>query len=331
MLYSLHVKNLALIKEQEIEFSKGLNILTGETGAGKSVVIGSVNLALGGKADAGLIRTGEEYALVELVFGLENDNQRKLLEDMDIPVEEDGTVVIQRKLMQGRSISKVCGESVSARQLKDIANILINIHGQNDNQELLHKNKHLEIIDDYCMDDLGDLPDKLKENLQLMKDISVQLEETDIDENARQREQELLEFEVNEITQAELIPQEDDKLESLYHKMVNSRKISEAAYGVYAMTGSGESEENASDIVGRAVRELSSVVSYDSELEDLLSQISDVENLLTDFNHSLSAYIKDLEFNDEEFRTTEDRLNVINHLKDKYGGSISSSLFSLFL
>ena len=124
MLYSLHVKNLALIKEQEIEFSKGLNILTGETGAGKSVVIGSVNLALGGKADAGLIRTGEEYALVELVFGLENDSQRKLLEAMDIPVEEDGTVVIQRKLMQGRSVSKVCGESVSARQLKDISNIL---------------------------------------------------------------------------------------------------------------------------------------------------------------------------------------------------------------
>ena len=329
MLYSLHVKNLALIKEQEIEFSKGLNILTGETGAGKSVVIGSVNLALGGKADAGLIRTGEEYALVELTFGLENDTQRRLLEEMDIPVEEDGTVVIQRKLMQGRSISKVCGESVSSRQLKDISGILINIHGQNDNQELLHKNKHLEILDDYCVDALLDLPDKLKDNLQKMKELETQLEETDIDENSRLREQELLEFEVNEISEAQLFAGEDEKLETLYRKMVNSRKISEAAFGVYSMTGSGESEESASDIVGRAVRELSSVVSYDSELEDLLSQISDVENLLTDFNHSLSAYIKDLEFDDEEFRTTEDRLNVINHLKDKYGGSIEAVLEAL--
>ena len=329
MLYSLHVKNLALIKEQEIEFSKGLNILTGETGAGKSVVIGSVNLALGGKADAGLIRTGEEYALVELTFGLENDTQRRLLEEMDIPVEEDGTVVIQRKLMQGRSISKVCGESVSSRQLKDISGILINIHGQNDNQELLHKNKHLEILDDYCVDALLDLPDKLKEHLQKMKELETQLEETDIDENSRLREQELLEFEVNEISEAQLLAGEDEKLETLYRKMVNSRKISEAAFGVYSMTGSGESEESASDIVGRAVRELSSVVSYDSELEDLLSQISDVENLLTDFNHSLSAYIKDLEFDDEEFRTTEDRLNVINHLKDKYGGSIEAVLEAL--
>ena len=329
MLYSLHVKNLALIKEQEIEFSKGLNILTGETGAGKSVVIGSVNLALGGKADAGLIRTGEEYALVELVFGLETEGQRKFLEAMDIPVEEDGTVVIQRKLMQGRSVSKVCGENVTARQLKDISNILINIHGQNDHQELLHKNKHLEILDEYCMDDLGNLPEKLKENLQKMKDLQSSLEDTDMDESARIREQELLEFEVNEISEAELVTGEDEQLESRYHKMVNSRKISEAAGAAYAMTGSGESDENASDIVGRAVRELSSVVSYDSELSDLLTQLTDVENLLTDFNHALSNYMDDLEFDDEEFRTATDRLNTINHLKDKYGGSIESVLDAL--
>ena len=329
MLYSLHVKNLALIKEQEIDFTKGLNILTGETGAGKSVVIGSVNLALGGKADPGLIRTGEEYALVELVFGLESDLQRKLLLDMDIPVEEDGTVVIQRKLMQGRSISKVCGESVTARQLKDISNILINIHGQNDHQDLLQKKKHMEILDDYCMNGLKDYFEKLDHEYNNMKQIKAELEETDIDENARQREQELLEYEVNEISEAELISGEDEKLESMYHKMVNSRKISEAAGMAYAMTGSGESEESASDMVGRAVRELGSVVGYDKELEDILSQLTDVENLLTDFNHAISSYIKDLEFDDEEFKETEDRLNIINHLKDKYGGSIESVLESL--
>jgi DNA repair protein RecN (Recombination protein N) len=329
MLYSLHVKNLALIKEQEIEFSKGLNILTGETGAGKSVVIGSVNLALGGKADAGLIRTGEEYALVELVFGLENEAQRKLLEAMDIQPDEDGTVVIQRKLMQGRSVSKVCGENVTARQLKDISNILINIHGQNDHQELLHKNKHLEILDEYCMDDLKNLPAQLKENLRVLEDIREKLDETSMDENSRMREQELLEFEVSEISDAELVAGEDEQLETRYHKMVNSRKISEAAGVALSMTGSGESEESASDMIGRAVRELSSVSSYDSELENLLSQLSDVENLLTDFNHSLSGYISDLEFDDEEFHTVEDRLNVINHLKDKYGGSIEAVLLEL--
>lgn len=329
MLYSLHVKNLALIKEQEIDFTRGLNILTGETGAGKSVVIGSVNLALGSKADAGLIRTGEEYALVELVFGLESDLQKKLLADMDIPVEEDGTVVIQRKLMQGRSISKVCGESVTSRQLKDISNILINIHGQNDHQELLQKKKHLEILDDYCMDGLKEYFEKLSDEYDNMKKIKAELDETDIDENARLREQELLEYEVNEISEAGLVEGEDEKLESLYHKMVNSRKISEAAGMAYAMTGSGESEESASDMVGRAVRELSGVAGYDKELENILSQLSDVENLLTDFNHALSSYIKDLEFDDEEFRQTEERLNVVNHLKDKYGQSIEAVMDAL--
>ena len=198
MLYSLHVKNLALIKEQEIEFSKGLNILTGETGAGKSVILGSVNLALGAKADGSLIRTGEEYALVELVFGVENELQKKLLLDMDIPVEEDGNVVIQRKIMQGRSISKVCGETVTTRQLKDIASVLINIHGQNDHQELLHKKKHMEILDDYCLDKLKPLFEKLSAEYSKLKELEKDLESTNMDEAARLREQELLEFAYND-------------------------------------------------------------------------------------------------------------------------------------
>ena len=329
MLYSLHVRNLALIKEQEIEFSKGLNILTGETGAGKSVIIGSVNLALGGKADPGLIRTGEEYALVELTFGLESDRQRELLQEMDIPVEEDDTVVIQRKIMQGRSVSKVGGESVSARQLKDISNILINIHGQNDHQELLHKKKHMDILDNYCADKLGSLFDELSGQYRSMQEIEKELEESDMDESSRKRDQDLLEFEVAEITDAALKAGEDEELETSYRKMVNARKISEAAYSCMALTDSGDSGESASDMVGRAVRELSSVVSYDSELEGLLDQLSDIENLLGDFGHSLSYYMRGLEFDDEEFRTTEDRLNVINHLKDKYGGSIEAVLESL--
>ena len=329
MLYSLHVKNLALIKEQEIEFSKGLNILTGETGAGKSVIIGSVNLALGGKADPGLIRTGEEYALVELTFGLESEHQRRLLQEMEIPIEEDDTVVIQRKIMQGRSVSKVGGESVSARQLRDISNILINIHGQNDHQELLHRKKHMEILDNYCMEKLSGLFDELGDAYHSMQEIERELQESDIDEITRKREQELLEFEVAEIAEAELKAGEDEELESVYRKMVNSRKISEVVSGCMSLTESGDSGESASDMVGRAVREMSSVVSYDSDLEGLLEQLTDIENLLGDFGHSLSDYMRGLEFDDEQFRTVEERLNVINHLKDKYGGSIDSILTSL--
>ncbi|SHN53296.1 DNA repair protein RecN (Recombination protein N) [Butyrivibrio hungatei DSM 14810] len=326
MLYSLHVKNLALIKEQEIEFSKGLNILTGETGAGKSVIIGSVNLALGGKTDAGLIRTGEESALVELTFGELNDQQKKFIKDMDIELDEDGTVIIQRKIMPGRSVSKICGETVSARQLKDIASILINIHGQNDHQELLHKKKHMEILDDYCMNELKTPLQELSLRYEEMRSLEKELEDMSMDESSRLREQELLEFEVNEINDANVVLGEDEELESRYHKMVNSRKISEAAYAASAMTSGNDGEDSASDLIGRAVRELSSVSNYDSDIEDLLSQLSDIENLLTDFNHSLSDYVSDLEFDDEDFRNTEDRLNTLNHLKDKYGGSLEKVL-----
>lgn len=326
MLYSLHVKNLALIKEQEIEFSKGLNILTGETGAGKSVIIGSVNLALGGKTDAGLIRTGEESALVELIFGELNDQQKKFIKDMDIDLDEDGTVIIQRKIMPGRSVSKICGETVSARQLKDIASILINIHGQNDHQELLHKKKHMEILDDYCMNELKTPFQELSLRYEEMRSLEKELEDMSMDESSRLREQELLEFEVNEINDANVVLGEDEELESRYHKMVNSRKISEAAYAASAMTSGNDGEDSASDLIGRAVRELSSVSGYDSDIEDLLSQLSDIENLLTDFNHSLSDYVSDLEFDDEDFRNTEDRLNTLNHLKDKYGGSLEKVL-----
>ena len=325
MLYSLHVKNLALIKEQEIEFTKGLNILTGETGAGKSVIIGSVNLALGAKADAGLIRTGEESALIELVFGDLSELQIKLLNDMDIALD-DGTVLIQRKIMPGRSTCKVCGETVTTRQLKDIASILINIHGQNDHQELTHKKKHMEILDDYCMDKLKDKLDSLASEYKEYKELLSELDETDMDEASRLREQSLLEFEVGEITDAEIVRHEDEELEQKYHKMINSKKIAEAVNSASSLISSGEWDEGALDSIGKAVREISSVVSYDKELEGLLEQLSDVENLLSDFNHALSGYMDGLEFDDEEFQTTEDRLNTLNHLKDKYGGSLEKVL-----
>ena len=329
MLYSLHVKNLALIKEQEIEFSKGLNILTGETGAGKSVVIGSVNLALGGKADPTLIRTGEEYALVELVFGVDSEEKKKLLREMDIPIEEDGTLILQRKIMQGRSVSKVSGETVTAGQLRNISSILINIHGQNDHQELLHKKKHMEILDGYCAEELSGPFEDLSAAYGRMKELEKELSESDIDESARLREQELLEYEIGEITEAQLLPGEDEELENIYRKMVNSRRISEAVGTASLLTGYGDESESSLDMIGRAVRELSSVSSYDEEIESLLSQLSDVENLLSDFNHALSGYLDSLEFDDEKFRTVEDRLNILNHLKDKYGQSIDLVLYEL--
>ena len=148
MLESLHVKNLALIDEAEVEFKKGLNILTGETGAGKSIIIGSVNLALGAKADKDYIRTGAEYALIELVFSL-NEEQKKRIEELEFPIEDD-TLILQRKLMQGRSICRVNGESVSMGQLRQLSGVLLDMCGQHEHQQLLGKEKPAQLLDAFA-------------------------------------------------------------------------------------------------------------------------------------------------------------------------------------
>ncbi|MDE6749636.1 MAG: AAA family ATPase, partial [Lachnospiraceae bacterium] len=163
MLISLHVKNLALIDETEVYFGDGLNILTGETGAGKSIIIGSVNLALGAKADKEMIRTGEEYALVELVFQTQKEEQILKIRQMELPIDDDGTIIIQRRIMPGKSVCKVGGETVSVKQVKELAEILIDIHGQHEHQSLLHADKQMEILDNYAGAALYPLKQQLKE------------------------------------------------------------------------------------------------------------------------------------------------------------------------
>ncbi len=324
MLVSLHVKNLALIDEEEVFFEEGLNILTGETGAGKSIVIGSVNLALGAKADKDMIRSGAEYALVELVFQL-NGEQGDRLKEMGFVPEEDGMFIIQRRIMPSRSICKVCGETVGARQLKEIADILINIHGQHEHQTLLQKKKHKEILDDYAKERAGDLKDKIRECYKEFIKLQKELEDHTGDEAAREKEAALLRFEVKEIEEACLSVGEDIELEQLYHMMLNSRKIKEALYNAYQMTGYG-SPESAGEYIGRALRELKSISSYDDALMDLEMQLQDIDNLLNDFNRAASGYMEELEFDGEDFARTEERLNLLNHLKSKYGKNIEEIL-----
>ena len=324
MLLSLHVKNLALIDEEEVSFGEGLNILTGETGAGKSIVIGSVNMALGAKADRELIRTGAEYALVELVFQV-NEEQGRKLKELDFFPEEDGTFIIQRKIMPSRSVCKVCGETVGTKQLKEIAEILIDIHGQHEHQTLLQKKKHKEILDDFAGQKAFDLKSEIRERYKELVSLQKELEEMSGDETAREKEAALLGFEVKEIEEANLLPGEDEELEQLYRKMINSRKIKESVADAYRMTGYGLGE-GAGEYIGRALRELKNVSSLDEDLADLETQLQDIDNLLNDFNRAISGYMEELEFDGEDFARTEERLNLVNHLKSKYGNNIEEVL-----
>ena len=224
MLQYLHVKNLALIDEIEVEFGRGLNILTGETGAGKSIILGSVNLALGGRYTKDILRQGTRYGLVELTFSVESERQIRRLKELDV-YPEDGFVTLQRRLMEGRSVSKINGETVQMATLKAVSSILIDIHGQHEHQSLLYKKNHLAIVDAFAGEETKRQKEKVVEIWRQYKEKQKELSEAGADESERVKELAFLQFEVDEIVQAELKEHEDEELESLYRRMCNGKRI----------------------------------------------------------------------------------------------------------
>ena len=324
MLESIHVKNLALIDEIEVSFERGLNILTGETGAGKSILIGSVNLALGGKAQKGFLREQGDSAFVELVFRLETQAEREALEALDISVEED-LVIMQRKLLQGKTIGKINGETVTASRMKAVAEVLIDIHGQHEHQSLLYKKRHLELLDSYCEEEIGKHKVKCKRAFEKYKELKEKLKEETMDEGERGKEISFMEFEIGEIEKAQLKKGEDVVLEKDYHRMENSKKIVEALSAVYADTGY-ERANSAGEGIGRALRSMGGIADLDEALEDLKGQLDEIEHLLNDFNRSVTDYMEDMNFPQEAFLETAQRLDTLNLLKSKYGDTIEEIL-----
>lgn len=323
MLQSLHVKNLALIDETEVTFGGGLNILTGETGAGKSIIIGSINLALGAKADKEMIRSGAEYALVELVFTVEDPAQVKAIQNMELSLEE-GQLILQRKIMENRSQCKVCGETVTAKQLRQLSEILIDIHGQHEHQSLLKEAKQLEILDAYAGSGLSKKKQQLCETYRQYRDKCRELSENETDEETRKKECALAEFECREIEEAALVPGEDEEVEQAYQRMSNARKIEEAAVSAHALCGYENS--GAGSVIARALREIRAVSAYDGTLKEYEKQLLDIDSLLNDYNRGMAEYLSGLEFDAGLFEQTEIRLNLINRLKSKYGNSVEEIL-----
>lgn len=323
MLQNLHVKNLALIDETEVEFGPGLNILSGETGAGKSIIIGSINLALGEKVQKEMLRDNGESALVELIFFVEDADTIEAIRALNIEMEDD-TVILSRKITGGRAIGRINGEAVSASKMKAVASLLIDIHGQHEHQSLLSKKKHLEILDTFAKEALGDKKEKLAQCYQEYRKLKDELEHANLDGEECAREVSFLEYEVKEIEDAQLTVGEDEELEAVFRKYSNGKKIMDAVGAANAATS--EDDESASERIGRALRELSSVSGYDERVKEMEEQLTEIDNLLSDFNHELASYLSDEEFDEETFYETEKRLDLINHLKSKYGNTIADIL-----
>lgn len=325
MLQNLHVKNLALINETEVEFKDGLNILSGETGAGKSIIIGSINLALGEKVQKEMLRDNADTALVELVFYVENPATLEAVRALGIEVEDE-TIILSRKITAGRAIARINGEAVSASKMKEVAALLIDIHGQHEHQSLLSKRKHLEILDLFAKDLLREQKQKLSVCYREYRKLLDELEQSDSDTEERTRELSFLEYEVKEIEDANLTLGEDVELEEQFRKYSNGKKILDAIHVVQAATA--EEDESASERISRAVRELAGVSGYDKRVEELENQLTEIDNLLGDFNREVASYLSEEEFDNETYFEIEKRLDFINHLKSKYGNSIEQILES---
>lgn len=324
MLQNLHVKNLALIDEIEVDFRPGLNILTGETGAGKSILLGSVHLALGGRYNADMLRAGAKFGLVELMFSIDSPQLERELEAMDI-FPENGMLVLSRKLMEGRSVSKINGETVTMGVLRDVASLLIDIHEQHEHQRLLHKRNHLTFLDIYAKEQVEEPRNRMQKAFRKWQECSREFARSSMDEKERRKEIDLTEFELNEIDSAAISEGEDEELEVLYRRMTQSREITRGIAEAYQYTGD-HTQNNASDFLSRAIRSLQELSEFDKKGEALYGQLVEIDSLLNDFNRELSEYAKEFEFSEEEFYETEKRLNEINRLKAKYGNSVREIL-----
>ena len=324
MLRVLHVKNMALIEEEKIEFGDGLNILTGETGAGKSILIGSLGVALGSGSFKDYVPENADHASVELIFETQSGRVQAWLEEHDIP-DMDGQIIISRSFRKGRSISRINGEVVPIGLVRELSSDLIDIHGQHEHQSLLYPKYHLQLVDDFAGEELEKKKERCRMLYQAYASASQKLKEALRDAGDRAKNMDFISFEVSEIDDAGLHLGEDEELENRFRFLSNAQKIMEALSVVQRLTD-GDGETDASSQISRASGELSAVESYDEELMQLQSTLSDAEGMLSDFTRALSGYIDAFSYDEQEFSEVSDRLDLINHLKMKYGRTIEDIL-----
>lgn len=315
MLVNLHVKNFAIIDEIDVDFGKHLNILTGETGAGKSILIGSIGIALGMRVSPEMIGKNGDDAMVEIVFQIEDADTLQRLRELDVE-PEDGQIVISRRITENRSINKINGASVPAGLIRQVAALCIDIHGQHEHQSLLQKEKHLAIVDEYAGEECRLLKAALAEEYHKYKAIKKEWEKDALSQEERARQQGFLEYEKQEIESAALQPGEMEEVEKLYRRISQAGAIVESLGMVHQLTS-----ETAGGAISHALQNLQRVVNLDDAMSDFLEELMQVEGLLSDFNHEIADYMSDFSFDEGRLLEAERRLDVIHGLQSKYGNT----------
>ena len=312
MLNELHIENIAVIERADISFSPGLTVLSGETGAGKSIILDSLNAVLGGRTSRDLVRYGAENARVTAVFELKKIPE--WLEENDIPCD-DGELILQRKISSdGKSTCRVCGVPVTASQMKELGTCLVDIHGQNDGLRLLDEKSHLGFLDSFG--ELGDAVEAYSGEYRKYTEIRKKIDSLNIDEEEKSRLVDSLSFRISEIEKAELKKGEYEELTSRRDLLRNSEKLTEALNTAIGFLGEGE--ENAVDLAQNAEYYASRAAAFAGELEASARNLKDAVYSLSDVYETLVDFRDSLEFSPEEYDYLENRIALINRLTRKY-------------
>ncbi len=325
MLREIHIKNIAVIEEVTVELDNGFQTLTGETGAGKSILIDSINMALGARSSRDLIRTGAEEASVDLAFEVEDEVTLTKLTELGVECEDSTVLVSRRIYADGKSRCQINGRLTPLNIVKEAGELLLTIHGQNDNQSILSPKCHIQFVDDYGKNDT--LLCEYKEQYSVLKETEEKLNELECDEGEKERLVELLKFQLDEIDAAKLKSGEDEELSERRSFLQNAEHIAESAGGAYYLLyGGDESDDGVCDKAARALRKLETASGYDGRLSQVYERLSSVRAELEDITQELRAYVDGVDYSEADLDNIETRLALINNLSRKYGGGIDEVL-----
>lgn len=329
MLKELFIKNIAVIKQTDICFSEGLNVFTGETGAGKSIIIDSINAVLGQRVSRDLVRTGETRAQITAVFSGLSTTTLELLDQMGYEADE-GELMISREIsVDGKGTCRLCGRPIGVTMLREIGNTLINIHGQHDSQYLLNKEKHIEFLDSFAQ--LDTLYDRYRDCFSQLIAMRRELNSLNVDEAEKARQIDLLEYQINEIEQAELVPGEEEELADRRNMIRNAEKICLSLDEAHEQIAGGEERTGALELIQNAAAELEEAARYVETLIPISSQLTEMGYELEDSLMGINDARLSMEYDPGELEEIEARLDLIYRLKRKYGGDIEEILQNLSL
>lgn len=329
MLLELNIKNFAIISDLNISFTKGFNVLTGETGAGKSIIIDAVSMILGERSNKDFIKTGKNKAIIEALFYLENSEEIKsILNNYGIAYEPDNTLLISREIhLNGRSFSRVNGHTITLTMLKQLTCYLVNIHGQHEHQSLLSSENHIELIDSFGDKELAIYKTKIYNEYLKLKELKNKLSAITINEMERERKIDLLKFQVTEINNADLRSDEEDNLMNDYSKLSNQDEISKVLNEAYnVLDYNSYNDISIIDRLNTISNNLNKLSKFDTTLNDYNDNINDIIYQIQDFARNIRNYYEGMEHDPERLKILNEKIDLINKLKRKYGATISEVL-----